>query len=502
MLALPEPSRFGTDPKGAPFASQRPPVAVQVDKGVQRSLDPLGVVREPDRPMIQKEPNFSSSWPKCGYHNQLLTIKNKYGWNCELLPGLGIVEQRMLACSGVRPKGRAQERGPAALGFYKVTKCREQLANPRRGYGLLFVAGMVLLLYLLLAYVILPLAWRRVTRRHPNLSGGPRVTHTPNGIPGDPVNIALVGSESEVIHAMMAGGWYPADPITFRSSVRIAADWVFHRPYDYAPVSNLGRFGRKQDLAFEQPVGNNPRRRNHVRFWHWDHLQDGREVWFGAATFDEGVGLSHTTGQVTNHICPDVDAERDRILLGLEKGAQTQEVYWVPGFHTVLQGKNVAGDPWYTDGRLGVAVLLMGRITPVEAEIVRDFSPDPSKRTGIDKVGSVASGAAARLPNVFHVRLVAPLATRIRHTAEYYQLNEAEAAKFVREKDQARRRYVRRYFNAKIDDPTLYDVTLNTGRFGFARAAAAIAQMALQHHRAFAGRDQPIVTMASSGLSG
>jgi len=117
-------------------------------------------------------------------------------------------------------------------------------------------------------------------------------------------------------------------------------------------------------------------------------------------------------------------------------------------------------------------------------------------------VGRGGSIIAARLPNVFHVRLVAPLARRIRHTAEYYQLNEAEAAKFVREKDQARRRYVRRYFNAKIDDPTLYDVTLNTGRFGFARAAEVIAQMALQHHHAFAGGDEPIVTMASSGLSG
>ena len=101
-------------------------------------------------------------------------------------------------------------------------------------------------------------------------------------------------------------------------------------------------------------------------------------------------------------------------------------------------------------------------------------------------VGRGASVITARLPNVFHVRLVAPLAMRIRHTAEYYQLNEAEAAKFVREKDQARRRYVRRYFNAEIDDPTLYDVTLNTGRFGFARAAEVIAQLALQHHHDFA----------------
>jgi cytidylate kinase len=103
-------------------------------------------------------------------------------------------------------------------------------------------------------------------------------------------------------------------------------------------------------------------------------------------------------------------------------------------------------------------------------------------------VGRGANIITARLPNVLHVRLVAPLATRIRHSAEYYHLSEAEAAKFVREQDQARRRYVRRYFNAEIDDPTLYDVTLNTGRLGFARAAETIAQLAWQHRDSLAER--------------
>jgi len=97
-------------------------------------------------------------------------------------------------------------------------------------------------------------------------------------------------------------------------------------------------------------------------------------------------------------------------------------------------------------------------------------------------VGRGGNIITARLPNVFHVRLVAPLATRIRNAAQYYQLSETEAAKFVREHDQARRRYVRRYFNAEIDDPTLYDVTLNTGRLGFPGAAEGIAQLALHHH--------------------
>ena len=104
-------------------------------------------------------------------------------------------------------------------------------------------------------------------------------------------------------------------------------------------------------------------------------------------------------------------------------------------------------------------------------------------------VGRGANMITARLTNVFHVRLVAQLATRIRHAAGYYHLSEAEAAKLVREQDQARRRYLRRYFNAEIDDPTLYDVTLNTGRLGFADSAEAIAQLALQHQPASAERD-------------
>src|SRR5215471_19723067 len=225
----------------------------------------------------------------------------------------------------------------------------------RRGFQL----GAIILLYLVAAYVLIPLVWKRQVRRHPELFDAPRLTHTPSGIPGDPVNVALLGSESDVIRALIAAKWHPADPLTFRSSVRIAVDSVFRRPDDEAPVSTLKLFGRKQDLAFEQPVGESPRKRHHVRYWHWDRLHDGREVWFGAATFDERVGLSDTTGQITHHIGPDVDAERDRILSELKEAQQTLEVYSMDGFHKELQGKNGGGDPWHTDGRLGIAVLVI-----------------------------------------------------------------------------------------------------------------------------------------------
>jgi len=115
-------------------------------------------------------------------------------------------------------------------------------------------------------------------------------------------------------------------------------------PDDDAPVSDLYLFGRKQDLAFERPIGDNPRKRHHVRFWRWDELKDGRPVWFGAATLDERVGLSYTTGQVTHHIGPDVDAERALIASTLGAAGYVLEDEWVNGFHEQLEGRNGGGD--------------------------------------------------------------------------------------------------------------------------------------------------------------
>jgi hypothetical protein len=207
------------------------------------------------------------------------------------------------------------------------------------------------------SYLVVPTIWRGYFQRHPLLAGGPRISHTADGHPGDPVNIAVLGSEEQTVRAMTAAGWFPADPITLASSVRIVMDSVFRRPDDEAPVSDLFLFGRKQDLAFEQPVGDSPRQRHHVRFWRWDRVEDGRPVWFGSATFDERVGVSHTTGQVTHHIGPDVDAERDRIAGELRKAGWVTQVRWVDDFHKHREGTNGGGDAWRTDGRLAVVVL-------------------------------------------------------------------------------------------------------------------------------------------------
>jgi hypothetical protein len=189
----------------------------------------------------------------------------------------------------------------------------------------------------------------------------PGITYTEDGIPADPINVALVGTKEEVIRIMLAAKWYPADALSPRSCLEIAEASVLKRAYDDAPVSSEYLFGRKQDLAFEQPVGPDPRQRHHVRFWESDKVDsDGRPIWLGSAIFDKRVGLSRTTGQITHETAPDIDTERDKLFDDLKETGDLSEVIVVQRFHKVLEGRNGEGNPWHTDGDLYEGVIKPG----------------------------------------------------------------------------------------------------------------------------------------------
>jgi LssY C-terminus len=219
------------------------------------------------------------------------------------------------------------------------------------------ISVVVLSIWLMLAYLVLPLIWRHY-EHNPSLADAPKTTLTGQGIPGDPLNVGLIGAEEDVVLAMHAAGWSPADPITLGSCIRIAASVVFKRPDPGAPVSGLFVFGRRQDLAFEKPVGGSARHRHHVRYWKWvDGGRAGRPLWIGSATFDVSVGFSHLTGQVTHHIAPDIDAERHGLVQDLVGAGWLDKIYQVTGVGATLVGRNGGGDRYYTDGELTIGVL-------------------------------------------------------------------------------------------------------------------------------------------------
>jgi hypothetical protein len=193
------------------------------------------------------------------------------------------------------------------------------------------------LTYGLAAYVILP----RVVRMSLKILQRqlvPSFTITGDGLPGDPVNVVLVGTLQQLHAAFATAGWSTADRLGLASSWRMIRAFVLNSPYPTAPFSNLYLFGRSHDVGFQEPISDSPRKRHHIRFWalglarseddvatasFWLNTDrppnDEPVLWVGAGTKDTGFSLTRLTFQVTHATDSDTNAERDYIVNELKR---------------------------------------------------------------------------------------------------------------------------------------------------------------------------------------
>ncbi|WP_414475124.1 LssY C-terminal domain-containing protein [Microvirga sp. M2] len=192
--------------------------------------------------------------------------------------------------------------------------------------------------YAIGAYVILP--WIiRMGLKLLHRKRVPSFTTTGDGLPGDPVNVALVGTLAQLRAAFSALGWSEADRLGLASSWGMIRAFVFNSPYPTAPFSTLYLFGRGQDIGFQRAIDNSPRKRHHIRFWSlslaraestwaggsasfWLNTDrpadDERVLWVGAGTRDTGLSLTRLTFQITHATDSDTNVERDFIIAELE----------------------------------------------------------------------------------------------------------------------------------------------------------------------------------------
>jgi hypothetical protein len=215
----------------------------------------------------------------------------------------------------------------------------------------------VIVFWALLAYLVLPRLHRILTTIYvPDYFIGR--ARTSDGLLGDPVNLAFMGSGAQIEAALQAAGWTRADPVTLGSSWRIITSTLTRRSYDEAPVSPLFLFGRQQDFAYQQEVDGNPAQRHHVRFWRCPDgwlLPGGRRVdWLAAGTFDTSVGLSLFTLQITHKIDAQTDVERDHIVSTLSAADPGIVLDVLRDFSTGYHARNGGGDSIVTDGDLPI----------------------------------------------------------------------------------------------------------------------------------------------------
>jgi LssY C-terminus len=229
--------------------------------------------------------------------------------------------------------------------------------------------------YGIAAYVILPRAVRMgvkiLQRKHV-----PSYTITGDGLPGDPVNLMLTGTLQQLRTAFAAAGWTEADPLGFRSSWRMVQAFVLNSPYPAAPFSTLFLFGRGQDIGFQMPIDDSPRKRHHIRFWalsttraeetlgtasFWLNTdrppETARVHWVGAGTRDTGFSLTRLTFQVTHATDTDCDVERDFIVAELSK------IRVIADAMSYKAGQQLSAERvnhYVTDGEVTVATLIDG----------------------------------------------------------------------------------------------------------------------------------------------
>jgi cytidylate kinase len=86
---------------------------------------------------------------------------------------------------------------------------------------------------------------------------------------------------------------------------------------------------------------------------------------------------------------------------------------------------------------------------------------------------------ARNLDYVLRVRLVGSLERRLEHTQQYYKMGQKEALEFIQREDRGRQRYLKKYFDLNIDDPTLYHVVINTDLIPHKLAARMIGDALL-----------------------
>jgi hypothetical protein len=236
---------------------------------------------------------------------------------------------------------------------------------------------VLLIFYIAIAYFAVPALFRtwRLIIRPDHI---PLYATTSDGIPSDPVNIAIVAnSRRQFVDIMKQAGWFVADKPSLRNKLREFYAIVFDQPYPTAPFSRLFLFNRTFDIGFQIPYGRNlsPRHRHHIRFWQLIDLElpeddkhfrfwfkhfrrfMGREktVWIGAAIDDANIfGVRWYNLQITHSIKEKHYHERDYLIDTLEKISAVKRISEVKaGDPFQIRGQQL-GNSLVSDGRLSV----------------------------------------------------------------------------------------------------------------------------------------------------
>jgi hypothetical protein len=91
-------------------------------------------------------------------------------------------------------------------------------------------------------------------------------------------------------------------------------------------------------------------------------------------------------------------------------------------------------------------------------------------------VGRGSNIITSKLSNSFHIRLIASMEKRVEHIKDLMGFTEKEALQHIKKEDENRKKYIKSYFHADVEDPLLYHMVVNTDLLTHKGAAYLIAE--------------------------
>jgi Cytidylate kinase-like family len=109
--------------------------------------------------------------------------------------------------------------------------------------------------------------------------------------------------------------------------------------------------------------------------------------------------------------------------------------------------------------------------------LIQDAVKEAANRGRVVLVAHAASYACAERPDVLRVSITAPMPARVSRVAAAQGVSEKDATKSLRQSDTGRASYLKRVYGVSKEEPTDYDVVINTDRLSPDAAADLIATL-------------------------
>jgi len=156
------------------------------------------------------------------------------------------------------------------------------------------------------------------------------------------------------------------------------------------------------------------------------------------------------------------------------------DTYKMRGFFERLFGRR-RSSAWAPAASTGAGSLRVESLDEAASiHLVKDTMMAAYERNNVVSVGRGGQAVLRDKPGVLHVRITAPQGARALRVKERDKLTLSQATDLVRSKDQAAADFLKHFFDIDWENPLLYHLVINTGRWELADASELIVN-ALTH---------------------